>query len=56
MPMWRSWLKRMGLKIPYPSGKHREFDPHHRYFFNAALMLQQQLTQSFLYSQIVLVL
>lgn len=27
--VWRSWLKRRGLKNRDPSGKHREFDPHY---------------------------
>ena len=30
--MWRSWLKRHRLKICDPSGKQREFDPHHQQF------------------------
>ena len=31
MLQWRRWLRRGGLKILYPCGKHRGFDSHLEY-------------------------
>ena len=33
LPKWRNWLKRIGLRTQYPSGKRCEFESHLGYIF-----------------------